>query len=144
VEYKVKLASKNSTDQVLSLFEKYLLPNNDALSSEEFLCPFGVRAAIRRNQMLVIYSGSTIIAAARFYKKKHDKETSLYQFVVDVNHRGKRLLLKMLNFIRDQDIVSLCPKNSDFNNYYRKTGWILSKKNGEKYNHWVLPAKQKI
>lgn len=60
MESKVKLASKNDTDQVLSLFEKYLL------SSDEFLCPFGIRAAIKRNRMLVVYSDNTIVAAPRF------------------------------------------------------------------------------
>lgn len=141
---KIRLANKDDTSQVLSLFEKYLSPDNDALYSQEFFCPFGMKAAIKRNQMLIACDKHKIVAAARFYKRKRGKKTSLYQFVVDVNYRGKRLLSKILDLIRDFDITALCPKTSDFNNYYRKTGWVLSKENNEKYNYWVLPAKKKI
>lgn len=142
---KIRLAKESDKDQVLSLFKKYLLPDNDALYSQEFFCPFGMKAAIKRGQMLVACAKDTIVAAARFYERKRDRKTSLYQFVIDANYRGKGFLSKMLNLIREYDIVALCPKASDFNSYYRKTGWVLSKKNSDsgKYNHWVLPAKKK-
>ena len=137
----VRFAGTEDTDQVLSLFGKYLSPDNDALHSQEFFCPFGVKAAIKRNQMIVACNKNIVVAAARFYKRKNEEKISLYQFAVDTNYRGEKLSLKMLDLIRDNDIIVLCPKTSDFNDYYRKTGWGLSKKDNE-HNHWVLPAKQ--
>lgn len=136
----VRFASTEDTDQVLSLFEKYLSPDNNALYSQEFFCPFGVKAAIKRNQMIVVCDKGIVVAAARFYKRKNEEKVSLYQFAVDVNYRGNKLLLKMLDLVRDNDIIVLCPKTSDFNNYYRKTGWVLFKEDSA-HNHWVLPAK---
>jgi len=135
----VRFANTKDTDQVVSFFEKYLSSDNDALYSQEFFCPFGVKAAIKRNQMIVACDKDVVVAATRFYKRKNEEKISLYQFAVDVNYRGKRLSLKMLDLIRDNDIIVLCPKTSDFNNYYRKTGWVLSRKDSE-HNHWILPA----
>lgn len=134
---KIRLATSNDIENVCSFFSKYIVKGNDALYSDEFLCMFGVKAAIGRNQVIIATEDNQTVGAVRFYRKKQISETSLYQFALDSNHRGKSLLLKMLEQIRDRDIVVLCPKESQFNGYYDKTGWKVLKEIGE-CNQWCL------
>lgn len=136
----IRLATYRDIDRVISFFEENLSSDNDAIYSEEFFCPLGVRAAIRRNQLIVAVEDSAIIAAVRFYRRKTKKVTSLYQFAIGISYRGKGLLKKMLELICDTEIVALCPKTSSFNAYYQKTGWILKESDGS-YNHWYLPSR---
>ncbi|EKE04895.1 MAG: hypothetical protein ACD_19C00429G0055 [uncultured bacterium] len=136
----IRLATSNDIQNVCSFFFKYIVKGNDALCSDEFLCMFGVKAAVSRNQVIIAIEDNEIVGAVRFYRKKQVPQTSLYQFAIDNNHRGKSLLLTMLEQIRDRDIVVLCPKESQFNNYYDKTGWNILDKIRE-YNQWCLQKK---
>ena len=43
----------------------------------------------------------------------------------------------MLKTINDVPIVVLCPTNSDFNEYYYKSGWDLQEQSDE-FKIWVL------
>ncbi len=70
---KVRFASTKDADQVLSLFEKYLSPDNDALYSQEFFCPFGVKAAIKRGQMIVACDKAQSLPRQDFIKGKARK-----------------------------------------------------------------------
>lgn len=133
----IRLATSSDIENVCSFFSKYIVKGNDALHSDEFLCMFGVKAAIGRNQVIIAIEDSEIVGAVRFYRKKQISETSLYQFAIDSKYRGKSLLLKLLEQIRDRDIVVLCPKESKFNSYYEKTGWKILKEIGE-CNQWCL------
>jgi len=121
----IRLADINDTEQVRLFFSKYLSTENDALYSDEFFCPDGVMAAIKRGQMIITIEDNKIIGAVRFYRKKKIQQISLYQFAIDSNFRGKDLLMEMLEKLRDTDIVVLCPRKSSFNEYYRRTGWML-------------------
>ncbi|MCA9731943.1 MAG: GNAT family N-acetyltransferase [Deferribacteres bacterium] len=134
----IRFALPEEINQIIALFERNLSRNNDALYSEEFFCPLGVKSAIRREHLVIAINNNNIIAAARFYKRKKQKLISLYQFAIDASYRGKGLLLEMLKFICDTDILVLCPKTSSFNTYYRKTGWLL-KDSDDKSNYWILP-----
>lgn len=133
----IRLATSSDIKNVCSFFSKHIAKGNDALYSDEFLCMFGVKAAIGRNQVIIAIEDNKIIGAVRFYKREQTPQTSLYQFAIDSNYRGKSLLLTMLEQIRDRDIVVLCPKESKFNNYYDKTGWKVLKEIGE-CNQWCL------
>jgi len=107
----IRLADINDTEQVRLFFSKYLSTENDALYSDEFFCPDGVMAAIKRGQMIITIEDNKIIGAVRFYRKKKIQQISLYQFAIDSNFRGKDLLMEMLEKLRDTDIVVLCLGN---------------------------------
>ena len=132
-----KLA-KNNPEKVVSFFEKNLTANNDGIASEEFRCPFGIRAAIKRKQIVICVVNNEIVAAMRFYPRKTSPNVaSLYQFAIDKKYRDKGLLQKMLLFTGCKAFESLCPIKSDFNNYYKKTGWVLKSQDQEN-NCWSL------
>ena len=133
----IRPAVRSDTDQVRSFFARHLSRDNDALYSDEFFCPLGVGAAIKRNEMMVAVEAGSIVGAVRFYRRKQCRQISLYQFAVDASCRGKGILLKMLEPLRDTDIVVLCPSESSFNRYYRSTGWMLQERKG-RYNQWGL------
>jgi len=135
-----RYANKSDTVQVISLFEQYLLKDNDAIYSEEFFCSYGMKAAIRKNQMIVAIENDLIIGAMRFYRKKKQNNISLYQFAVSVPYRGRNIMMKMLELINDIDIIIKCPLSSKFNIYYQKMGWTLIR-HDEIYNYWCLPSK---
>ena len=91
-----------------------------------------------RGQMIIVVLNWEIIWALRFYKRKRGNITSLYQFALDKKIRWKWVLEKMLNFLwRKWEIVeAMCPVNIEFNNYYKKKNWILSR-TSDKYNYFL-------
>jgi len=133
-----RLANKQYENEINIFFEKYLDKNNDAISCEEFLCPLGLKAAIKRKQVVIILDDKqNVIASLRFYPRKRDNIVSVYQFAIDKKYRGQNFLKKLL-FITDYKRFGvICPINSKFNEYYKKTNWDLIKKD-EKYNYWSL------
>jgi len=131
----VKLATQRDTNQVIALFEENLSRDNEAIYSNEFFCLDGVKAAIRRNQIIVTVCDNQVVAAARFYKRKREDIISLYQFAVDKSYRGNHLISKMLRFFYKTKIIVLCPQESSFNKYYKNTGWILETST-QGVNHW--------
>lgn len=133
----IRLATINDTDRVISFFTKHLSQENDALYSEEFFCAYGVSAAIRRKQVMVAIDTDWLVGAARFYRRKQCQQISLYQFAIGTPYRGKGMLMRMLESLRDTDIVVKCPKTSSFNHYYHSTGWRLQESKGH-YNLWIL------
>ena len=133
----IRFAVRSDTDQVRSFFARHLSRENDALYSDEFFCPLGVGAAIKRNQLIVAVEAESIVGAVRFYRRKQCRQISLYQFAIDASFRGKGVLLKMLEPLRDTDIVVQCPSESSFNRYFSSTGWVLQERKGC-YNQWCL------
>ncbi|MGE7690027.1 N-acetyltransferase family protein [Lysinibacillus sp. NPDC097214] len=133
----IALANPAHISEVVSFFNENLERNNSAVYSEEFLCPLGVKAAIRRNQMIVATVEGQVVGAFRFYRKKTQNKISLYQFAISEIYRGQGLLKKMFKTINDLPIVALCPTDSDFNEYYYKTGWNLQEQSDE-FNIWVF------
>jgi len=136
----IRLATINDAEQVKLFFSRYLSNENDALFSDEFFCPYGVMAAVKRGQMLIAIENTIIAGALRFYRRKKTQQISLYQFAVDSNFRRRALIMKMLEQLRDTDIVVLCPLKSSFNQYYRKTGWTLLQPIRD-FNQWCLKRK---
>ncbi|RKL66550.1 N-acetyltransferase [Salipaludibacillus neizhouensis] len=121
----ITLANPNHISDVMAFFNEILDRNNSAIYSEEFLCPLGIKAAIRREQMIVATVEDQVVGAVRFYRKKTQNKISLYQFAVSEGYRGKGLLKTMLKTINDLPIVVLCPTDSKFNDYYYKTEWRI-------------------
>ncbi|MBE1554688.1 hypothetical protein [Sporosarcina limicola] len=67
----IALANPAHISEVVSFFNENLDRNNSAIYSEEFLCPLGIKAAIRRKQMIVATVEGQVVGAFRFYRKKH-------------------------------------------------------------------------
>ncbi|MFJ6211156.1 GNAT family N-acetyltransferase [Lysinibacillus sp. NPDC092081] len=133
----IALANPAHISEVVSFFNENLERNNSAVYSEEFLCPLGVKAAIRRKQMIVATVEGQVVGAFRFYRKRTQNKISLYQFAISEVYRGQGLLKKMFKTINDLPIVALCPTDSDFNEYYYKTGWNLQEQSDE-FKIWVF------
>ncbi|MGE7933710.1 GNAT family N-acetyltransferase [Viridibacillus arvi] len=133
----IALANPTHISEVVYFFKENLDRNNSAVYSEEFLCPLGIKAAIRRKQMIVATVEGQVVGAFRFYQKKTQNKISLYQFAISEVYRGQGLLKKMLNTINDLPIVALCPTESNFNEYYYKSGWNLQEQS-EEFKIWVL------
>jgi diaminopimelate decarboxylase len=66
----------------VTFFNENLDRNNSAVYSEEFLCPLGIKAAIKRKQMIVATVEGQVVGAFRFYRKKTQNKISLYQFAI--------------------------------------------------------------
>ncbi|MGE7922670.1 GNAT family N-acetyltransferase [Viridibacillus arvi] len=135
----IALANPTHISEVVYFFKETLDRNNSAVYSEEFLCPLGIKAAIRRKQMIVATVEGQVVGAFRFYRKKTQNKISLYQFAISEVYRGQGLLKKMLNTINDLPIVALCPTESNFNEYYYKSGWNLQEQS-EEFKIWVLKS----
>lgn len=133
----IKLANYKYTEQIIKFYDKYLDKNNEAIHSGEFFCPFGVKLAIKRNQLIIILDENKLVSVVRFYPRKRDNIVSVYQFAVDEKYRWKKLLQKMLEFTECKEFEFVCPKNIEFNNYYRKIGANILKQD-EKNNYWAL------
>ena len=132
----IQLARTEQIPTVQSFFQKHLAREMEGIYSDEFVCPLGVRAAVRRQQMLVAVVNEEIVGAIRFYPKKTVQKVSLYQFAIDERFRGSGLLQKMLAQCGDAPIYALCPAESNFNTFYEKTGFQLLEQKNE-FNEWV-------
>ncbi|MEK4759567.1 GNAT family N-acetyltransferase [Viridibacillus sp. FSL E2-0187] len=133
----IALANPTQISEVVYFFNENLERNNSAVYSEEFLCPLGIKAAIRRKQMIVATVEGQVVGAFRFYRKKTQNKISLYQFAISEVYRGQGLLKTMLNTINDLPIAALCPTESTFNAYYFKSGWNLQEQNDE-FKIWIF------
>lgn len=133
----IRLAVPSNINEVLTFFEDNLDIDSDCIYSQEFICTDGIKAAIRRNQLLVAISDGHIVGALRFYKKKTDNSISLYQFAICKNHRNQGLVKQMLSTIKTGPVRVKCPKHSSMNNYFQRTGWSFQETKGE-LNGWQL------
>ncbi|MFF2753323.1 GNAT family N-acetyltransferase [Psychrobacillus sp. NPDC058041] len=133
----IALADTTYAPQIVSFFKNNLDCNNSGIYSKEFLCPLGIKAAIRRKQMIVGIVDGQVVGAFRFYRKKTTNSISLYQFAINEDYRGQGLLKKMLKTINDLPILALCPFESKFNEYYYKSGWHLQEQDTE-FKVWAF------
>ncbi|MEK5444432.1 GNAT family N-acetyltransferase [Fredinandcohnia sp. FSL W7-1320] len=133
----IALAVPTQISEVVTFFNENLDRNNSAVYSEEFVCPLGIQAAIKRKQMIVATVEGQVVGAFRFYRKKTQNKISLYQFAISEVYRGTGLLKKMLTMINDLPIVALCPTDSKFNDYFHKMEWKFQNQN-EEFKTWVF------
>ena len=132
----IQLASTDQIPSVQSFFQKHLAREMEGIYSDEFVCPLGVRAAVRRQQMLVAVVNGEIVGAIRFYLKKTVRKVSLYQFAIDERFRGRGVLQQMFALCGHAPIHALCPVESSFNTFYEKAGFQLLEQENE-FNEWV-------
>jgi len=141
MNFKIKYAEKLEIEKVIEFFSKHINKDNDWIISEEFLCPYWIKWAILRKQMIIIVDNNdNIFWALRFYPRKIDDIISVYQFALDERIRGKDIIKKMLKFTGYNIFQAQSFVNSNFNNYYIKQNWKLIKEN-EKNNCWELVIK---
>lgn len=133
----IKLAKIRQSEIIINFFNTHINTNNDALSSQELICPFWTNSAIKRNELIIWIVDNEIISALRFYLRKKDNVISIYQFAIAENFRNKWLLKEMLLKTWYKYFESICPIWSNFNNYYKKTSWILYKTD-KINNYWKL------
>jgi diaminopimelate decarboxylase len=124
---KIKLATKEYSEEIVEFFENNLKRENEALYSEEFFCPFGVKAAVGGGQIMLAIDGEEIVGAVRFYPRKRDKIISLYQFAVDEKYRGQKIMNLIFKAILEKEkgfqfLEALSPIKISFNSFYKKTG----------------------
>ena len=65
----IALAVPTQISEVVTFFNENLDRNNSAVYSEEFVCPLGIQAAIKRKQMIVATVEGQVVGAFRFYRK---------------------------------------------------------------------------
>ena len=132
----IQLATTEHTKDAQVFFQNNIERDMEGIYSDEFVCPLGVRAAIRRQQMVISMVEGVIVGAMRFYPKKTARKVSLYQFAIDERFRGRGILQQMLAQCGDVPIHALCPADSSFNTFYEKAGFQLCDK-GNEFNEWV-------
>ena len=81
---KIKFAEKSQKNEVLAFFFKNISKENDWIINEEFLCPFGISAAIARKQVIVMDYDNEIIWWLRFYPRKKDNIVSCFKWKVSI------------------------------------------------------------
>ncbi len=132
-----KFAKTEDIEKVTYFFKEHIKSDNDAINSREFLCPIGLKIAIKNNNVIICIKNDIIIGGLRFYIRKKDNIVSLYQFAIIKDYRGKNILNQMLRKTNCYIFESICHRNSNFNQYYKKTGWILKKQNVN-LNTWTI------
>jgi hypothetical protein len=130
----IGLAEICESDAIVNFFSLYAADIRRSAVCGEFLCPHGVRAAIRRQQMLIGISKGKIFAAARFYVRKRTNVVSLYQFAVDESFRGNNLVCIMLSFLGNVRVEARCRADGPMSGYFIGAGWTLLKDDGDSQN----------
>ncbi|MEK3975132.1 hypothetical protein [Psychrobacillus sp. FSL K6-1267] len=59
-----------SIPNVIAFFKENLNPDSSEIYSEEFLCPLGTQAAIRRNQMILAIENGHVVGQFVFIEEK--------------------------------------------------------------------------
>jgi len=135
-QLKISISDIADTEQIVEFQAEHLSEADIKHCSREFFCPVGLRFAIKRKQVIVVHEKDKIVAMARFYITKRYGHASLYQFAIAKSHRGKGLLLKMLDIINTGKIVYKCLLESSLNEYFLKTNWILSSQD-DNFKYWM-------
>lgn len=138
---KIKIAENNQKNSIAWFFQENLNKNNKAIYSREFFCPFGLKKAVQEKNVAIVEDDEgEIIAGVRFYLRQGDNVVSIYQFAIKEKNKKQNLLKKMLKKTGHKKFEVLCPIDLEFNNYYKKTNWLLLKKE-KNFNHWILDIK---
>lgn len=133
----IKIAQIEHTKKILDFLRKNLDVDVASLYPVEFSCPFGLKSSIKKGNVVAVMENNNIIAVLRYYPRKRDNIVSIYWFGIDENHKKDNLLIKMLEFTNYKIFEFICPRNIEFNNYYKKIGATILKQD-EKYNYWIL------
>ncbi len=132
---KICFATKEDSENTINYFDKNLKKEdfweNYKEKFNEYFCPYWVRWAILREEVILLKNSENIIWALRFYPRKNSKIASLYQFAFDENIKKQKILYKMLDYTWYKVFQAKCTKDSKLNDYFEKLNWILIKSNKE-------------
>ena len=138
---KICFATKKDSENIINYFDKNLKKEDFWKDFKddfyEYFCPFWVRRAIKRNEIILFKNKENIIWALRFYPRKNSKIASLYQFAFDESIKNRKIFPKILEFISFNEFQTQCFKNSKLNNYLEKQGFEIIKSD-EKINYFRL------
>ncbi|NDV57965.1 GNAT family N-acetyltransferase [Bacteroides sp. 519] len=133
LDIEIRLATEKDEIILRNFFSMLLSSHNEAVYNNEFLCPLGIKYAIKKSNIIIAFSihQQCIVGAFRFYPNKKVNKISLYQFAISPNYRKKGIFRLLLEKFSDIEYIVKCPINIDFNYYYIKTGWtFVEEQNG--------------
>lgn len=133
----IRLGSKTEINEINSLSSKYLNETTDWIFWYELLCPFWLKWAVIKSQVIIVKENEKIKWFLRFYPRKRDNIVSIYQFALNEDIRWKWIIKKCLEKTWYKIFEIQCKKNINFNNYYKKTWWELFKED-ENFNYYKL------
>lgn len=134
---KITYASQEDLENLISFFETHIIKTDFSEYYYEYFCPYGLKAAIKREQVIVLKNEDDIIWAMRFYPRKKENLVSLYQFALSKQVRWKGILEKMLKFTWYSCFLFQATKELKLNNYFQRQKWELSKTD-DNFNYWEL------
>jgi diaminopimelate decarboxylase len=132
----IRSARFSEMSELIAFFDRNLRGNAILEVMLEWGCPLGAKAAVNQNRILVAIDQGRVVAAVRFYRRKRDKRVSLYQFAVEPGYRHQGLTKRLLLTL-DADVSAQCPRDSELNEFYKRSGWTLEVAD-QRFNYWIL------
>lgn len=134
---KITYASQEDLKNLISFFENHIKKADFSEYYYEYFCPYGLKAAIKRWQVIILKLDDNIMWAIRFYPRKKENHVSLYQFALSEQVRWKGILEKMLKFTWYSYFWFKATTDLELNSYFQKQKWELSKIE-ERFNYWKI------
>lgn len=134
---KLVFATENDSENLIIFFNNHINKNDFDECYYEYFCPYWLRAAIKRDQVIILKDNETILGALRFYFRKTDNKVSLYQFALDKKVRSKWVLNKMLKFTWYSSFRFQVLKDMKLNDYFKKKNWSLLETD-LRFNYWEI------
>lgn len=134
---KLVFASENDSEKLIAFFNNHINKKDFDECYYEYFCPYWLRAAVKREQVIILKDKETILGALRFYPRKTDNKVSLYQFALDEIVRWKWILNKMLKFTWYNCFWFQALKDMKLNIYFKKKNWSLHKTD-VRFNYWEI------
>lgn len=134
---KLTFATKEDSENLITFFNKHINKNDFEECYYEYFCPFWLKAAIKREQVIVLKENEEVLWALRYYPRKRDNKVSLYQFALDEKVRSKWILNKMLKFTWYSCFWFQVQKDMKLNEYFKKQNRDLREVD-TKFNYWEI------
>lgn len=134
---KITYANIEEYESINIFFDENIIKADFPEHYYEYFCPYGLKAAIKREQVIVLKDDDKILGALRFYPRKKEKLVSLYQFALSEQVRWKGILEKMLKFTWYNNFWFQVFIDMSLNYYFEKKNWSLNKTEKE-FNYWQL------
>ena len=145
MEAEFRFARKNDTVDLLEFFDKNL--DKDIWGgavSREFLCPFGLKSAVNRGQVVIVVRSEELVAALRFYPRKTSDTVSIYQFAFAKDAKMDSLFTKNLKKIGYKKSMYYVEKRFDFKVLdINTTNASLIESDAEKILGWCYLVREK-
>lgn len=119
------IARPDQASAVVAFLSAHKEAIESSAPSGEFTCESGNRAAVQRQEVLIAMLNGSVVAAARFYRRRRADRISLYQFAVCEGLRGHGILQGLLSLLGgDTPIDAKCKADAVINEYFSSAGWV--------------------